>query len=106
MGDFIEVIENGKTYYRKPNWQEIIAEDTEKQANREVVDFPVPSEEDDLSWLRSERNRRIAETDWTQLPDVPEETKLKWESYRQQLRDITNMYSNMAEVVWPDKPQS
>ena len=105
MSDFIEVIENGKTYYRKPNWQEIIAEDIEKQANREVSEYPIPSAEDDLSWLRRERDKRIAETDWTQLPDVPEQTKLKWQQYRQELRDITDLYSNMIDVVWPTKPE-
>ena len=32
-------------------------------------------EETDLQNLRNERNRLLVESDWTQLPDVPEETK-------------------------------
>lgn len=54
--------------------------------------------------LREERDRLIALTDWTQLPDVPEATKLLWQEYRQALRDITETYSSLEEVVWPDKP--
>lgn len=65
---------------------------------------PVPTAEDDLTWLRSERDRRIAETDWTQLPDVPEAIKSKWQTYRQALRDVPGNYTNMIDVVWPTKP--
>ena len=36
-----------------------------------------------------ERNRLLAETDWTQLPDVPKGTAEKYVEYRQKLRDIT-----------------
>ena len=64
----------------------------------------VPSAEDDMNWLRSERDRRIAETDWTQLPDVPEATRTKWQTYRQTLRDVPQNYTNMIDVVWPTKP--
>ena len=64
----------------------------------------VPSAEDDMNWLRSERDRRIAETDWTQLPDVPEATRTMWQTYRQTLRDVPQNYTNMIDVVWPTKP--
>lgn len=39
--------------------------------------------------LRGRRNRLLAETDWTQLPDVPlsAERRQEWASYRQALRD-------------------
>jgi hypothetical protein len=36
-----------------------------------------------------ERNRLLAETDWTQLPDVSQEIAIKYLPYRQKLRDIT-----------------
>lgn len=65
---------------------------------------PVPNAEDDMIWLRGERDRRIAETDWTQLPDVPEATRTAWQTYRQELRDVPENYTNMFDVVWPTKP--
>ena len=59
----------------------------------------------DLVNLRTERNIRIAQTDWTQFPDVPEETRTLWQPYRQALRDITNTYTSLEDVVWPEKPE-
>ncbi len=61
-------------------------------------------EEVDLDNLRRERNKLLVESDWTQLPDVPEELKNSWQSYRQALRDITNTYSSLRDVVWPTQP--
>ena len=52
--------------------------------------------------LREERNRKLAETDWWVLPDrtaTDEQT-----AYRQALRDITDTYSSLDDVVWPTKP--
>ena len=57
-----------------------------------------------LKDLRAERNKRIAETDWTQHDDVPIETKNKWKQYRQALREITDTYTSLEDVVWPVKP--
>ena len=61
-------------------------------------------EEVDLDNLRRERNKLLVESDWTQLPDIPESTKNAWQSYRQALRDITNTYSSLNDVVWPTEP--
>ena len=49
---------------------------------------PVPTAEDHMIVIRAERDRRIAETDWTQLPDVSDAIKSKWQGYRQALRDV------------------
>ena len=38
--------------------------------------------------LRIVRNEKLAETDWSQSPDVPSTTKDKWLTYRQALRDL------------------
>lgn len=56
-------------------------------------------------WLviRHRRNQLLTECDWTQLPDVPEETRLAWLPYRQALRDLTDAASP-ADVVWPTMP--
>ena len=55
-----------------------------------------------LQKVRAERDRLIAETDWWVLPDrTPTEEQL---AYRQALRDITDNYSSLDDVVWPEKP--
>ena len=55
-----------------------------------------------LRLLREERNRRLAETDWwanSDLTMTAEQT-----AYRQALRDITDTYTSLEDVVWPTKP--
>lgn len=60
-----------------------------------------------------ERNKRIAETDWTQLADVymDDITRSKWNNYRRQLRDVPNTGITYDEnftpvnVNWPEPPQ-
>lgn len=58
----------------------------------------------DYSEIRLIRDRLLSETDWTQLPDVPTETKEKWQPYRQALRDVTSQNNFPAIVDWPVKP--
>jgi hypothetical protein len=57
-----------------------------------------------LNELRAKRDELIAQTDWVAGEDVPQAIKDKWYPYRQALRDITDHYSSLDEVVWPDKP--
>jgi hypothetical protein len=59
----------------------------------------------DYKWseLRDLRNQLLQECDWTQLADIPTETKELWQTYRQQLRDITTQ-SNPFSINWPVKP--
>jgi hypothetical protein len=56
-------------------------------------------------YTRAERNALLFESDWTQLPDVPEETRLKWQEYRQALRDITLQEGFPENIIWPTKPE-
>ena len=55
--------------------------------------------------LRQERDRKLAETDWSQGADVPDALKTKYITYRQALRDITKNYTSWVDVVWPTKPE-
>ena len=58
-----------------------------------------------LAELRTERNAKLAETDWTQSRDVTLTNDAAWATYRQALRDITDTYSDLDSVVWPTKPE-
>lgn len=55
--------------------------------------------------VRTERNKLIASTDWTQLPDAPltNTETANWGSYRQALRDITTQ-SDPFNIQWPIAP--
>jgi len=59
--------------------------------------------EDKWFEIREIRNQLLQECDWTQLGDIPTETKNVWSSYRQDLRDITNQ-TNPFNIIWPVKP--
>jgi len=61
--------------------------------------------EEKLRDLRLARTTKLRKSDWTQFPDVPESTRLAWQPYRQALRDITENYSSIDDVVWPTKPE-
>ena len=56
-----------------------------------------------MKLLRAERDRRIAQTDWWALSDVPMSNDRRL--YRMELRDITNSYNSLDDVVWPTKPE-
>lgn len=56
-----------------------------------------------LKLLREERNRKIAETDWWASSDLTMSAERT--AYRQALRDITETYTNLDDVVWPTKPE-
>ena len=54
--------------------------------------------------LRSARDSKLAACDWTQLADVPAGIKRAYRIYRKQLRDITDSYNTLENVVWPISP--
>ena len=52
--------------------------------------------------MRAERDRRLADTDWTGLSDVTMSADMA--AYRQALRDITAQVGFPHSVNWPVKP--
>ena len=63
---------------------------------------------DDEQWVavRASRDQRLQFSDWTVLPDVPLtiEKKAEWETYRQELRDITDQ-PDPFNINWPTPPE-
>jgi hypothetical protein len=70
---------------------------------------PPPSPEELAAEVRAERNRLLAESDWTQLPDaraaMGEAKAAEWDAYRQALRDVPEQEGFPENVVWPEKPE-
>jgi len=63
--------------------------------------------------LRSLRDRKLTECDWTQIPDAPltEEHKDAWKNYRQALRDLPKnitdpkvLVNDSSDSGWPIEP--
>jgi len=69
-------------------------------------------EEQVLYKLRIQRNKLLAESDWTQMSDVVLADKEDWKTYRQALRDLPSVSvdaaydvaGNIINVVYPTKP--
>lgn len=62
------------------------------------------TESSEWAEVRIERDRRIAETDWTQYQDTSLALKVYWAPYRQALRDITAQ-PDPFNIVWPEQPE-
>jgi hypothetical protein len=59
--------------------------------------------EQKLKELKAIRNIKLGETDYWALSDTSTMTQAQ-EDYRQALRDITDSYTSLDDVVWPTKP--
>ena len=58
-----------------------------------------------FSGLRSERDRKLAETDYFALSDVTMSDEMT--AYRKALRDLPASYNNstvVGDITWPSKP--
>lgn len=57
--------------------------------------------------VRSQRNKLLAECDWTQLADNPltNVQQAEWATYRQALRDVTSQ-EDPFNITWPSDPNT
>ena len=78
----------------------------------EVVAHSIPYFTGTNTYLvRKERNKRLSQSDWTQIPDnqLSDSKKAEWATYRQELRDMMTSYtdteSNTVDAItWPTAP--
>lgn len=58
------------------------------------------------SRVRDDRNRKLAECDWTQLVDSPlnPEAKAAWAFYRENLRMVPDQPGFPFNITWPTQP--
>ena len=93
---------------------EIETKPTEDELNAKITELEAA---EPFRLLRIERNKLIAETDWTQLKDISLDSirEKNWKEYRQALRDLPNGSTpkldsygglDMSSVTWPDKPST
>ncbi len=89
--------------------KKIIHDGVEIEVDESHPLFPVPVDSDTKAkWAedgaRAMRNGLLASTDWTQLDDVPQTTKDKYKSYRQELRDLPQ-HPDFPNVTMPSEPE-
>ena len=104
----------GETYADLEWLDEIQTKPTEEEVNAKVSEL---EKNEPFKLLRIERNRRLVETDWTQLKDIDLDIirERNWKNYRQALRDLPAKSNpkltesgqlDMTSVTWPDKPST
>ena len=66
-----------------------------------VEDIPMTDEE-----ARTQRDKLLSETDWTQVLDAPidADTREAYRAYRQALRDIPEQEGFPEAITWPELP--
>ena len=74
-----------------------------------VTDEDKAQREDDRlfqlgSVAREQRNRLLADSDWTQLGDYSKPDKADWTVYRQALRDLPKQEGFPETLQWPERP--
>ena len=105
---------NGFNYSGLTWLDETQTKPTEEEINAKISEL---EKGEPMRLLRQERNKRLAETDWTQLKDIDLDLirERNWKNYRQALRDLPaksnpklDSFGNldMSSVSWPDKPSS
>jgi hypothetical protein len=74
----------------------------EQKAREEAIE----ASRDYWEEMRSLRNQKLTQSDWTQVSDAPfaEEQKVSWQSYRQELRDLPENTEDPKNPVWPVAP--
>ena len=78
-----------------PTWIEILPPNCDQEN---------PTDADISIGIRIWRNRELAASDWTQLPDVDLANKWDWAVYRQELRDMMNKGVPPKDIVFPTPP--
>jgi hypothetical protein len=81
-----------------------IFHDTDEQtASEQYEAYCFTKDEAQGKAVRDDRNKRLADCDWTQLPDAPV-VAADWAAYRQALRDVTAQEGFPWDVTWPEAP--
>ena len=58
---------------------------------------------EEASEVRTARNKKLADSDWTQIADSPAD-KAAWATYRQSLRNVPSQAGFPWTIEWPTQP--
>jgi len=66
--------------------------------------YKAQKDADQAKSIRADRNKRLSDSDWTQVADAPVD-KAAWAAYRQALRDVPSQNGFPWSVEWPTQPE-
>jgi len=91
---------NVAAYYEAPFVYTVAVQD---KTAEEIATETAEKEATQANAIRAERDRKLAECDWTQLADSTA-NKAAWAIYRQALRDVPAQTGFPWTVTWPETP--
>ena len=73
---------------------------------QQEADYRARKDEEQAKAVRTDRNNRLLDCDWTQLADSPldPDAKLAWQLYRETLRMVPEQAGFPWNVQWPPVP--
>ena len=79
-------------------------EETARDAEEATAEEERPARE--MAQLRTKRNTKLVDSDWTQYNDSPltDEVKAEWAVHRETLRDLPANTDDPADPTWPTPP--
>jgi hypothetical protein len=75
----------------------------EAAADAEKAEYELGADDRAAAEVRTERDAKLAATDWTQVADAPVD-KAAWATYRQSLRDVPEQAGFPSTIAWPTIP--
>jgi nitrogen fixation protein len=106
-----EVIDGIAVYTPLTDLEESIANDGGKRhytieellRNSEEQEYAASANDRAAAKIRTERDAKLTESDWTQVADAPVD-QAAWATYRQALRDIPDQAGFPNNINWPTEP--
>ena len=93
----------GGKWYTKYVLGPIFTDNEDATAAQQEAAYKAQKDATQSDAVRADRNKRLADSDWTQVADAPVD-KAAWATYRQALRDITSQGGFPWNVTWPVQP--
>lgn len=90
-------------YHATPNGNVPFTPEEEAEWDAEEAEYAAGANDRAAAKIRTERDTKLTESDWTQVADAPVD-KAAWATYRQALRDIPSQAGFPNEVTWPTEP--
>jgi hypothetical protein len=105
--DALQVLRPGAEWVLRGNeysgleWlDQVQTKPTEEEVQDEITTLTL---QEPFDACKAEAKQRLANTDWSVLPDVVVKNKLEFETYRSQIREL--VLNPVADPVWPTEPQ-
>ena len=90
-------------YHATPNGNVPFTPEEEAEWDAKEAAYAVGANDRAAAEIRTERDAKLTESDWTQVVDAPVD-QAAWATYRQALRDIPDQAGFPNEVNWPTAP--